>query len=344
MVIGAGAWWSGAQAELTHLVEATGMPFFTRNAGRGIIPDAHPLYVSVGYNHPVLRQALGGADLAVVVGTRPGFTLSREIFPPGLPIIRLDIDPAEVTNQLAVTVPLVGDVAQVAAQLSQALARQPVLAPAAVAGWVSALQAGAQQAGQMMALAANSDATPIHPLRLMAEIAGRIDADTIVVLDGGDVATWGVLALPAPGPGQTLGIAHNSFGPLGVGMGYAMAAKLAHPDKKVIHLTGDGAFGYGAMEYDTCLRYGLDITTIILNDAQWGMIKRSEAKKSASGEFVGLDLAATHYERVVESLGGYGEFVTQPGDLGPAIDRALASGQPACVNVMTDPQYGPPSP
>ncbi|HHX51737.1 MAG TPA: thiamine pyrophosphate-binding protein, partial [Clostridia bacterium] len=125
---------------------------------------------------------------------------------------------------------------------------------------------------------------------------------------------------------------------------YAMAAKLAHPDKKVILLTGDGAFGYGAMEYDTAMRYNIPFTTVILNDQCWGMIKRSEASKSSSDkEFIGLDLCQVRYEKIVEVFGGHGEFVTRPQDIGGALDRALASGKPACVNVMTDVNVGPPS-
>ena len=105
----------------------------------------------------------------------------------------------------------------------------------------------------------------------------------------------------------------------------------------MILLTGDGAFGYGAMEYDTCMRYGINITTVILNDSCWGMIKNSEAKKSSgSKEFVGLYLRDVHYEEVVKAMGGYGEFVNQAADIGPAIDRALASDLPSVVNVMTD--------
>jgi len=336
-IIGAGAWWSQAQAQLTAFVEQTGMPFFTRNAARGIISDAHPLYMGVGYNHPVMVNALQQCDLALVIGTRPGFTLSRGVFPAGLPIIRIDIDPAETTNQLDVTLPIVGDVAQVMRQLVDA----PV-GDLGLGGWASAIKGiGAQVAGAF-APALTSDQSPIHPARLMAEIAGRVDQDTIVVIDGGDAAIWGTSFLPALGPGQMLGISSNSFGPLGVGMGYSMAAALAHPGKRVIHLTGDGAFGYGAMEYDTCVRYGLNVTTVILNDSMWGMIKRSEAKHSSAAEFVGVDLREAHYEQVVEALGGFGVFVDQPGDIGPALDEALSCGKPACVNVMTDPSVGPP--
>ena len=344
LLIGAGAWWSQAQAELTAFVEQTGIPFFTRNAARGLIPDSHPLYMNVGYNHPVFLNALQQADLAIVVGTRPGFTLSRQAFPPGLPIVRIDIDPAEVPNQLDVKVGLVGDVKQVIGQLGAALPANSAEHAAELAAWAAGVKNVCHMLSGSFAAALASDQYPIHPARLMGEIAGRIDQDTIIVIDGGDAAIWGASFLPAPGPGQMLGISSTSFGPLGVGMGYAMAAALAHPDKRVIHLTGDGAFGYGAMEYDTCLRYGLNITTVILNDKMWGMIKRSEAKGAADGaSFVGVDLRETHYERVVEALGGYGEYVDQPGDIGPALDRALASGKPACVNVMTDPTIGPPA-
>jgi len=340
MIVGSGAWWAQAANEVAAFATQTGIPLFTRNAARGIVPDWHPAYTGVAYNHPVLLNALQQADLAIVVGTRTGFTLSSGAFPPGLKIVRIDIDAAEAVNQLDVTVPVVGDVLQVLAQLGDAL--RETANPQALAGWGAVLKGIGAQVAAAFAPVLASDQFPIHPARLMAEIAGRIDQDTIVVLDGGDSAIWGTAMLPATGPGHQLGISNNSFGPLGVGMGYSMAAALAHPGKRVIHLTGDGAFGYGAMEYDTCIRYGLNVTTVILNDKMWGMIKRSEAKHSGGTDFVGVDLRETHYERVVEALGGHGEFVERPEDIGPALDRALASGLPSCVNVMTDPQVGAP--
>lgn len=139
-----------------------------------------------------------------------------------------------------------------------------------------------------------------------------------------------------------MGIAGNAFGPLGVGMGYAMASKLAHPEKKVLLITGDGAFGYGIPEFDTCMRYGINITAIIFNDGLWGMIKRSEQRKAPNEtKFVGLDLEQnTHYEKIVEGFGGYGELVTHIDELRPAIQRAVASGKPGCVNVIVDAKIG----
>ena len=153
----------------------------------------------------------------------------------------------------------------------------------------------------------------------------RIDENTIVVIDGGDTATFGNSFLPATGPGQYMGIANGSFGPLGVGVPYAMAAKLAHPDKKVLLLTGDGAFGYGAMEYDTAIRYGINFTTIILNDSCWGMIKRSEAQRATEDKpFVGLFLRDVRYDQVVEALGGHGNML-------PRLLRSRCYRQSHCI-------------
>jgi len=337
ILIGGGAWWSQAQDELTAFVEKTNVPFFTRNAARGIISDTHPLYGGLAYNHPILKGIAPQSDLVIVVGTRPGFTLHPTVIPEGVPVIRIDIDPAIITSSLNVTVPLVGDVRAVVAQLVEACSEVDR------SEWLSTVAEVKTEVmmGAMPFLM--SDACPIHPARLMFEMyqLGIMDPNIIFVIDGGDSATWGSAILPATGPGQHLSLAATSYGPLGVGMGYAMAAKLAHPDKHVILLTGDGAIGYNIMEYDTCIRHEINITTVVLNDKQWGMILRSEAKKTENIDPIGLVLRETRYEEIVTALGGYGEFVEQPDDIGPAITRALESGKPALINVMTDPQYGP---
>lgn len=337
VIAGGGVWWSQAQEELTGFVEKTGIPVFTRNAARGAVPDTHSLCMGIAASaSPIFRSALSEADLVLVVGTRTGYTMTRDVFPKSLKIIRIDIDPAQLTDQLDVGLGIVGDARQVLRQLTEAVDRT------GYAEWVNHIAGVKANLISMAMPMAMSGQVPIHPMRLMFEILRRVDQDTIVVIDGGDAARWGNLVLPATGPGQYPGIISTSFGPLGVGIPYAMAAKLAHPRKKVVLLTGDGAFGYGAMEYDTAVRYNIPFTAVILNDKCWGMIKRSEARKaSAEKDFVGLELAETRYDRVVEVLGGHGEYVTTPDDIGPAIDRAMASGKPACVNVLTDPGIGP---
>jgi acetolactate synthase-1/2/3 large subunit len=337
VIAGSGAFYSKAQNELKEFVEKTGIPFFTRNAARGLVPDSHPLFVSIGATgHPVFAGAIQNADVVLILGTRPGYIMKRESFPANAKIIRVDIDAAAITDQLDVEVGIVGDVKEVLKQLISAVKKNTHQ------GWVEALNNGKAQMVEAVLPLLTSDQKPIHPARLMFEIMQRIDENTVVVIDGGDTATFGNSFLPATGLGQYMGIANGSFGPLGVGVPYAMAAKLAHPDKKVILLTGDGAFGYGAMEYDTAIRYGIKFTTIILNDSCWGMIKRSEAQRATEEKpFVGLFLRDVRYDQVVEALGGHGEYVTEAAEIGAAIDRAIASDKPAVVNVMTDVNIGP---
>lgn len=332
IIAGSGAFFSGAAEVLTQFVEKTGCPIFTRNAGRGIVPDYHPLCMGIGASqHPITAGAVENSDLVIILGTRTGYTLNRKIFPKGCNILRVDISSMPLADQLEVAHGIQGDIKTVLEQLL------PLVEKKEHPEWIGMLKETQQALGGFLAMSMASNQYPIHPLRLIGEIAKRIDKDTILVIDGGDTASWGNTILPAMGPGQLLTIANGSFGPLGVGMPYAIAAKLAHPEKKVLLLTGDGAFGYGAMEYDTCMRYGIKITTVILNDSCWGMIKNSEAKKSAKDkEFVGLYLRDVHYEEVVKAMGGYGEYVEKAEDIGAALDRALASELPSLVNVKTD--------
>ncbi|MCQ2409384.1 MAG: thiamine pyrophosphate-binding protein [Clostridia bacterium] len=333
LIAGSGAFWSGAAAELTQFIEKIDCPIFTRNAGRGIVPDTHPLAMCIGSSkHPLCAAAIQGSDLIIILGTRTGYTLPKNSFPKGAPILRIDIDAAGISDQLDIKAGIVGDAKEVLKQLI------PAVKEAKHTEWVAELKGSLQMMMGFMGQSFTSDQVPIHPLRLCADLRKFIDKDTVLVIDGGDTASWGNMTLPAMGPGQLLTIANGSFGPLGVGVPYAIAAKLAHPEKKVILLVGDGAFGYGALEYDTCLKYGINITTVILNDSCWGMIKNSEAKKAAPGkEFVGLNLRqSVRYDKVIEALGGYGEYVTEPKDIVPAIQRALAQDKPSVVNVITD--------
>lgn len=336
VIAGSGAFWSGAAEELTEFIEKIDCPIFTRNAGRGIVPDYHPLAMCIGSSkHPVCAAAIQNSDLIIIIGTRTGYTLPKNSFPKGCNILRIDIAGAAISDQLDVKVGIVGDVKEVLKQLI------PAVKEAKHDKWIKVLKESRDSMVGFMSQAFASPQVPIHPLRLVYELRKRMDKDTIIVIDGGDTASWGNMVLPAMGPGQMLTIANGSFGPLGVGVPYAIAAKLAHPEKKVILLTGDGAFGYGAMEYDTCMRYGINITTVILNDSCWGMIKNSEAKKAAPGkEFVGLYLRDVRYDEVAKAMGAYGEYVTKPDDIGPAIDRALAQDKPSVVNVMTDVKIG----
>jgi acetolactate synthase-1/2/3 large subunit len=336
VIAGGGAFYSKSQGILQEFIEKTGMPLFTRSASRGLVPDSHELHIAIAATKaPVFAAAAQNADVVLILGTRPGYTMLRDSFSPSAKIIRVDIHAAAITDQLDVEVGIAGDVKEVLTQLTAEVNANKH------EEWVKSLKDIKQGIVEKVMPLLVSDQFPIHPVRLMFELIQRIDENTIVIMDGGDSASWGYSFLPATGPGQYMGIANGSFGPLGVGVPYAMAAKLAHPDKKVILLTGDGAFGYGIMEYDTAMRYGINFTSVILNDSCWGMIKRSEAKRATGDKpFIGLELRDVRYDQMVSALGGHGEYVTEAKDIGAALDRALASGRPACVNVMTDKNQG----
>jgi len=176
----------------------------------------------------------------------------------------------------------------------------------------------------------NSDSVPIHPARLCREIRDFIDRDATVVLDGGDTTVWGAAVLKGYSPGHWLD--NGPTGCLGVGVPFAIAAKVARPDKQVILLNGDGSFGLNGMEFDTMIRHHIPVVCVICNDEAWGMIMHPQ---QAMGEdrVIGTRLGFRPYERMVQGLGGYGEAVEKPEDIRPALERAFASGLPACINV-----------
>jgi acetolactate synthase-1/2/3 large subunit len=310
VIAGGGVWWAQAQNDLKAFVERAGLPLFTRAAGRGCVPDDHPLVIAPGLAaHPATQGALARADLIILLGTRFGFTFEARSVPPTTKIVRVDIEASALSNGREAEIGIVGDAGVVIRQLTDGVKKT------SRKEWTEQLQESAQMLVQAVEPALKSDQSPIHPLRLFNEISKFVDADTVLSVGGGDVCAWGNVMLPAPGPGQFLSIISSIFGCLGVAVPYGIAAKLAHPDKRVI-------------------------VTIVGNDQCWGMIKRDVIKQRGEAH-PACDLAPTRYDKIVEGMGGHGEFVERPEDIGPAIQRAIDSGLPACVNVMTDPEIGP---
>src|SRR5690348_18232179 len=179
-----------------------------------------------------------------------------------------------------------------------------------------------------------SDSVPIHPARLIAEVNRFADPDAIIVGDGGDFVSFAGRLIERDRPG--LWVDPGPFGALGSGPAYAMAAKLAHPDRQVILLSGDGAFGFSAMEFDTMVRHRIPVVCVVGNNGIWALEKHP--MQAMLGTSIAADLApGTRYDKVVESLGGHGELVERPGDIRPALERAFRSGLPACLKVLCDP-------
>src|SRR6266508_5087252 len=180
-----------------------------------------------------------------------------------------------------------------------------------------------------------SDAVPISHYRWAREIASVVTPETIVVGDGGDVVGCASKIVPVTRPGQWLD--PGPFGCLGIGPSFAIAAKLLNPTRPVLLIAGDGAFGLNGMEMETAVRFGLPFTCVIGNDAGWGQIRNPQRSFWGEARAVATSLPPTRYDRMVEALGGRGALVTEPGELRPALEKAIASDEVWCINVMLDP-------
>jgi acetolactate synthase-1/2/3 large subunit len=194
-----------------------------------------------------------------------------------------------------------------------------------------------KRAGERAGL--EDDRAPLHPMRVYGELAHLLDRDAIVVCDGGDFVSYAGRVVDSYEPGCWLD--PGPFGCLGSGPGCALAAKLARPERQVVLLLGDGAFGFSGMEFDTLARHGIAVVAVIGNNGIWGLEKHPM-------EFIyGYSVAAelrpeTRYDKVAEALGCHGELVRAPAELRPALERAFACGGPALVNVLTDPRVAYP--
>ncbi|MBE3559708.1 MAG: acetolactate synthase [Ktedonobacteraceae bacterium] len=327
IMAGTATWWCDAAESLRRLAERIQAPVFLNGAGRGCLPPTHPLFFSA-----VRRKALEGADTILVVGTRMDFRLNHgqpPLIPAEAKVIWFDLAGEDVGVNRGAAVGLVGDVGlsmQQVADATKQLRHDE---------WLSSVRSQEERAQERDSAALNSDAVPIHPMRLCREIRDFIDEETTVIGDGGDIVSYGGRVINVSRPGYWLDA--GPMGCLGTGTGFAMAAQLARPGKKVLILHGDGAFGLNGMEFESMVRQRLPVVSIIGNDGAWGQIKHPQ--KAIVGHATAAELApAIRYDKMVEALGGYGELVERPADIRPALERAFASGLPACINVLIDPE------
>lgn len=327
---GSGVGFSLCEAELKAFIEKTGMPFLLLNNGRGALPDDHPLSLWDG-GQVALLTALSMADLVVVLGIRFNWLLMFGQTFPQAKVVRVDIDATELDRNRAADVGLVGDVGMVLGQLNADLEKRDHSA------WLKTLKDIYLPGMAAEVAARDNPSAPIHPARLVEMVRRTMPEDAIFIVDGGDTSYFGLMGLRARAKSSVILGAGGLFGCLGTGVPFALAAKLARPDKTVVLVNGDGSFGLNAMEFDTAVRHGIPIVCVIVNDQAWGMIRHGQEISYGKDRTVGSGLGMVHYEKMVEALGGYGELVTKDEELGPALERALKSGQPACVNVMTDP-------
>lgn len=333
IVSGSGVWWSRASEELVALVEASGVPVFTGRIGRGAVPADHPLCLgiaSISVNDVFLKAA-GECDLVLMVGGRFDSMLGfgrPPIIDPSAKAIQIDIEPEEIGRNRPIDVGIVADARMALRQMREALTPK---ASRLREGWVAQLQQEKLRVEQERSSFEKSDAVPIHPLRLLREIREFVARDAIIAVGSGDIDFWGEHYFEPYQPGCYL--RSGQVGALGSDIPYAVAAKLAHPERQVLVLLGDGGFGYSAMELETAARYNAPVVCVIGNDRSWGMIKHQQEHAYGRAGVVGTELVDRPYEKVVEALGGYGERVREPDQLRPALERAFGAGVPACLNV-----------
>lgn len=322
VILGSGVWMADAVEAARQLVVARDLPVIANGMGRGVIPPTDP--------HLVTRArstAFRGTDLVIVVGTPLDFRLGYGQFgDPGAPVIHLVEDESQRSSAGRVAVTLVGDLSAGLLALADG--------PPADAQWASTLRdaAAAAVAADQSDLASTSD--PIHPARIYGELLPRLTDDAVVIGDGGDFVSFAGRYIEPAQPGRWLD--PGPYGCLGTGPGFALAAGIAHPRSPLFLLMGDGAAGFSIMDIDTLVRHRIPAVMIVGNNAGWALEKHP--MRFLYGYDVITDLPPTRYDEIVISLGGGGETVTDPEGIGPAIDRALASGLPYLVNVMTDPE------
>jgi acetolactate synthase-1/2/3 large subunit len=265
----------------------------------------------------------------LVIGTRANFIVGHFLpprFAADAKFIQVNIDEAEIGNNRHADLGIVGDARAVLQQLMEE-ARQD-LANKQIAVWIERLRTKAEERNEKVLPLLHSDKKPIHPLRLCQELRDFMPRDAILVVDGHEILSFARQSIPTYYPGHRLNIGPS--GCIGVGVPFGIGAKIAKPDKAVFVLSGDGAFGFNGMEMDTAVRHNLPMVVIISNNGGW-------TNALTSDWVTGRDLAFTRYDKIAEAMGGHGEFVEEPGEIRPALERAFDSGKPSLVNVMTDP-------
>jgi acetolactate synthase-1/2/3 large subunit len=334
MVVGSGVFWSEAGEELSKFVEATSIPFMARNMARGLIPDDHPLALGM------MPSGAAGADVYLVIGTRLEWTIGYgrpPLFPPDAKLIHVDIRPEVIGKTREADIGIAADAQAVLKQLNEHVKAYPFrVSPewqARTKGSVAYMQ---NQAAENAGIATREPERPMHSIQLVRALKAWLGRGSITVVDGGYIAAFALQELEARSPGGVMWV--GITGHLGVGVAYANAAKLANPERTVVALMGDGSFGLCAMEFDTAVRHSIQTLTVIANDQGWGEIRDGQRRRFGEEGIVGSQLGLTRYDQMAIALGGHGEFVRSPEELGPALDRALASGKPAIINVQTDPQ------
>ena len=327
IIAGTQVWYCRADYELSSFVEKARIPTYLNGAARGCLSGDCPFFMIRSRRH-----ALSKADVVMVIGTPFDFRLAYgKRISADAKVIQVDLDYGELGHNREIHIGIQGDIKAVLTQLTEAFT-----APRHSGGWLEELCRLEENLLEKERPFLHSDAVPIHPLRLANEIKAFMPEDTIFIADGGDVVTMSASIVTPCIPGRWLD--PGPLGTLGVGTPFAIAAKAAMPDTEVIVLFGDGAFGLTGFDYDTLIRFNMPVIGIVANNAAWNQVRYGQTERygQVRGDVANI-LSPLRYDRVVEAMGGYGEHVSEPSQIRPALERARHSGKPSLINVMVDP-------
>jgi acetolactate synthase I/II/III large subunit len=325
IMAGTNLYWGHGEDALVALAQELGIPVFLNGLARGCVPADHELFFSRSRSN-----GLKGADAALVIGVPMDFRLGfGQSFGEETELVVIDRAEPLRDHPRTVAAELYGSIPGILDAL-----RSEAAAGADTGEWVRALRAAEDEKRAAERAELDDDRAPLHPMRVYRELAEVIDRDAIVIGDGGDFVSYAGRVVDTYQPGCWLD--PGPFGCLGSGPGYALAAKVAHPDRQVVLLVGDGAFGFSGMEFDTFARLGINVVAVMGNNGIWALEKHP--MEFLYGYSVAAELRpGTRYDEVVAALGGHGELVERPAELKPALERAFSAGAPALVNVLTDP-------
>lgn len=331
VIVGKGTAYARAEAEATHFVEKTGLPFLPTPMGKGVLSDEHSQSVAAARN-----LALQSADVILLLGARLNWILHFGQTPrynKDVKFIHVEIAPEELNNSVRAEVALAGDIKAVLTQLNDLLAKSPFQFPKA-SPWWNALNDKVAKNKAVNAKLCADERMPLSYYRALKGVHDTLPHDAIIVSEGANTMDIGRTIFDNRLPRHRLDA--GTWGTMGVGMGFAIAAQVVHPGKKVVAIEGDSAFGFSGMEIETMCRYGLNVCTVIINNngISMGVEDLSGFEKPNVPFFVYTPQA--RYEKLIEAFGGKGYYVTKPEEIEPAMRDALAQKCPTIVNIMID--------